>query len=308
MNKADELRAFEATRAASLGLGAPVGMPPGMSPEGAPRLPARLQGLVKSQNAAEIPVEKIRPDPDQPRQEIDPEGLDRLAESMKGRGQLQPVRVRWSDEAGAYIVIAGERRLRAAVQAGLKTLSCVIHDKPVSPAELLAMQLVENALREDLKPVEQARAYQKLMQMNDWSGSQLARELAVAQSAVSRALALLDLPEAVQDQVDAGSLPARTAVEIGKLGDAAEVVALAEATAAEGLSRDQVEATVKARRMGKAQAGPGSKIEFKFDDGGKLSITLPPGTAGLAAVLEMLQRGMKKVRAELKQAGPSQAA
>ena len=99
----------------------------------APAGPDRLQGVARSKNAAEIPVDRIGPDPDQPREEFDAEALGRLAESLKTRGQLQPIRVRWDEEQGAYVIVCGERRWRAAELAGLPTMSCVIVDGPGRP-------------------------------------------------------------------------------------------------------------------------------------------------------------------------------
>jgi ParB family chromosome partitioning protein len=306
MGKLDDLmRAGGANLAGSLGLGqAPAAAPPGMSAAEAQRLPARLQGVAKSKNAVEIAVDKIQRDDNQPREEFDEASLSRLADSLRSRGQLQPVRVRWDEIRSTYVIIAGERRWRAAVKAGLATLSCVIHEGPIDPAEQLALQVVENALREDLRPVEQARAYKKLMALNGWSGNQLAKELAVDQSAVSRSLALLDLPAEVQAKVDAGKLAARAASEIARLADPAEQVALAEQAVAGVLTGGQVAATVKARKLGRAKAEPPAKVEFRFDDSGKVVVTLPPGLAGAAAVVEMLQRALKKAKAEMKAASP----
>ena len=125
--------------------------------------PDRWRGVERSRDMAMIPVAKIDRDPDQPRQEFDEEELDRLAESLRIRGQLQPIRVRWDEGRGVYVVLAGERRWRAARMAGLDKLACVIHEGVLTDEEKLAMQLVENALRADLKPVEQARAYRRLM-------------------------------------------------------------------------------------------------------------------------------------------------
>jgi ParB family transcriptional regulator, chromosome partitioning protein len=305
----DLLRNQGDTMRGSLGSGYTAGIaPPGMSPDQAQRLPARLQGVTKSRNAVDVPTDRIAPDPDQPREDFEPESLERLAESLKTRGQLQPIRVRWSEEAARYIIIMGERRWRAAMLAGISTMSCVIHEAPIAPSELLALQLVENALREDLKPIEQAKAYRRLMESHGWSGAQLARELAVPQPSVVRALALLELPESVQSRVDTGELAPRTAYELSKLPDAAAQVALAEQATTTRLTGDQVAATVKARKAGKITAVPGGKREFKFDDSGKVTISLPPGLDGDAAVMEMLQRAVKKLRAEMKQGQPGQAA
>jgi ParB family transcriptional regulator, chromosome partitioning protein len=310
MGKLDELMKAEGTRAASLGLGAAPGVtPPGMSPADAQRLPARLQGTAKSRNTIEVETDRITPDPDQPRQEFEPGALERLAESLKAKGQLQPIRVRWDDGRGAYIIVLGERRWRAAVQAGLKTMTCVVHEGAFDPGELLALQLVENALREDLKPVEQARAYRRLMDQNGWSGNRLAKEISIDQAAVSRALALLDLPEPIRVQVDAGALPSRTAYEISRLDDPAEQIALAERAAAREITGDEVQATVQARKIGRAgPAAPATRREFKSPEGAKVAVTLPPGASGPEALLAILQWAIRQVRAEMKHAGPGHAA
>jgi ParB family chromosome partitioning protein len=303
MSKLDELMKHQENMDASLGVGyATDNTPLGMSLDHAQRVPARLQGVAKSKNAIEVPVDKIQPDPDQPREEFEAEALERLAESLKAKGQLQPIRVRWDEGRGVYVIIMGERRWRAAVMARLPLMTCVVHEGALDPGEQLALQLVENALREDLRPVEQAKAYRKLMDMHNWSGNRLAKELAIDQAAVSRALALLDLPAAVQAKVDSGELATRTAYEIGKLDDAAEQLALAERAAAREISRDQVQATVKARKIGKpaSAATPSPRREIRFDDGAKIVVTLPPGASGTEAIIEMLRRGIKKLQAELK--------
>ena len=310
MSKLDDLnRTLGANIDQSVGLDKPANsFPPGLNPTQALRPSSREQGVARSKDALVIPIEKIQPDPDQPREEFEPEALDRLAESLKVRGQLQPIRVRWDEGREAYVIIIGERRWRAAVQASLPTMSCVVHDGSVDSGELLALQLVENALREDLKPVEQAKAFRRLMEANGWSGPPRATELAVPPPAVAQALARLTLPDAVQARVEAGALAARTAYEISKLPDAFAQVELAEQAAAGGATCDQVQATVKARRIGKAAAAPAPRREFKYPDGAKVSVTLPPGASGTAAYLEMVQRAAKDLRAELKAAAPDQAA
>lgn len=115
--------------------------------------------MTKSKNAVEIPVEKLHRDPNQPREEFGDDALNRLAESMRTRGQLQPIRVRWDEGRGAYVIIAGERRWRAARMAGMATISAVVVEGDLPAAELLALQLVENCLREDLSDIEQAKAF-----------------------------------------------------------------------------------------------------------------------------------------------------
>lgn len=230
------------------------------SPPGPKPVPTRLQGLIRSSNAAEIPVEIIGPDPSQPREEFDEESLGRLAESLKARGQLQPIRVRWDEGQGKYVIICGERRWKAAGIAGLPTLSCIIVDRPLEAAELLAIQLVENALREDLRPIEQARAYRSLMELNGWSGNQLAKELSIAQPCVVRALALLDLPPEVQDRVEQGTLSPATAYEVSKLPDSRAQTEVAARVVDENMTRAEAIEVVRRAAGTTPQSGKGRGV------------------------------------------------
>src|SRR4051812_28313956 len=173
MSKRDELlRAGGANVVASMGGGRGPELPAGLDPASAIRRPAHLEGLARDKSAARISVDRITADPDQPRRDFDPEELERLAESMRTRGQLQPIRVRWDEGQGRYVVIMGERRWRAARMAGLAELACVVQEGELDPDDRLAVQLVENALRSDLKPIEQAHAYRALMEAKGWSTRQ----------------------------------------------------------------------------------------------------------------------------------------
>ena len=167
---------------------------------------SRYQGIERLKGASEIPVDRLTRDPSQPREIFDEASLQELVESIESLGVLQPVRVRWDEELGMYVIIAGERRLRAAKMAGLKAVPCVIQEGELTESQRLMEQLAENIIRADLQPVEQAKAFRRLMDLNGWSVRQLAREMHIADANVVRALALLDLPEAVQLQVEAGRL------------------------------------------------------------------------------------------------------
>jgi ParB family chromosome partitioning protein len=282
MGKLDELmRSAGANADESMGKGTIIGAgPPAANASIAPT-PARLQGVVKVKNVAEIPLDKIAPDPDQPREEFDPDSIARLAESLKATGQLQPIRVAWREEQGRYTIIAGERRWRAAQLAEMSSVACMIHDSLPTPAELLAMQIIENLQREDLRPIEQARAFRRLMEINGWSARQLARELSLTQSSVARALALLDLPESVQELVEQGTLPAATACEVGRLDRADDQVEIAKQIVSERLTRDEAAEAIRARRAGNpATAAKTVRHEFKLKDGRKVIVGgLPEGYA-----------------------------
>lgn len=205
----------------------------------------KMVGVTRSRDVSEIELDRIVPDPDQPRKEFDPDALERLAESLKTRGQLQPIQVRWSDDAGRYVVLLGERRWRAAQMAGMTKIQCVVRETVLGDDERLSIQLIENALREDLSPVEQARAFRILMDRQGWTGERLADELTVSKSQVAKTLSLLKLPAAVQEQVEQGGLAPSAAYELARLDDPIEQIRLATTATEQGLTRDDVARQVR---------------------------------------------------------------
>src|SRR4051812_22892528 len=164
----------------------------------ASRGPDPFDGRKQLREACAIRLDRIVADPDQPRKEFDPKALDQLAGSLKARGQLQPIRVRWDKGRGVYVVVVGERRWRAARLAGLDTLACVVVSDAPTTAEILEDQLIENAIREGLKPVEQARAFRTLMDCLSLTQQQLAAKLQISQATVSQSLSLLELAASAQ--------------------------------------------------------------------------------------------------------------
>ncbi|MFO0849892.1 MAG: ParB/RepB/Spo0J family partition protein [Gemmataceae bacterium] len=235
-------------------------------------------------NIGRVDVNQVVPDPDQPRVEFTEEALDRLAASIRDKGQLTPIRVRWSAALGKWVIIAGERRWRATRRAGLEAIDCVFVEGELSRGELLSQQLIENLLREDLKPVEEAKAFRELLTLNDWTGKQLADALRVPPSKVTRSLALLDLPEDLQHRVELGELPARSAYEIAKLGDDETRRKLAEAVQGAGLT---VEDTRKAVRTRKGKATPRDRgTREKYAAPGGVVVTVTAGRAVSSSEIE----------------------
>ena len=104
-----------------------------------------------------IEVDRVIPDPGQPRTVFDEEEIQRLASSLRNTGQLHPIRVRWDKDLKQWIIITGERRWRATVAAGLKEIECFFHEGELTALEILEQQLVENLLRKNLSPLEEAR-------------------------------------------------------------------------------------------------------------------------------------------------------
>ena len=220
-----------------------------------------------------LEIDKIAPDPAQPRVEFSAEALERLAASIREQGQLAPIRVRWADELGQWVIVAGERRWRAAKLAGLPTIQCYFQTTELLPSEVLEQQLIENLLREDLKPVEQARAYSTLMEFNGWSGKQVAERLRVPASQVSRALSLLRLPQDIQQRVEDGQIPARAAYELSKLGNVSQQRQLADRAATGNLTHQEAARLVRQRRGKRRDQGRSTKLTFPTEQGWKVMVS-----------------------------------
>ena len=151
----------------------------------------------------ELPVGLVKPNPKQPRTQFDQEALDALAASIESSGVIQPLLVRPLHD-GSYELVAGERRWRAAQQAGLDKVPAVIRDS--EQAERLQAALIENMVREDLNPVEEARACAALIEELDVSKEDLARRIGRSRPAVSNLIRLLDLPDELLDLLKSGEL------------------------------------------------------------------------------------------------------
>ena len=222
--------------------------PPPLRPPGDPfpRETGPDDGRTRARDAGHMELSRIVPDPEQPRKEFTDEAIERLSASLLKHGQLQPIRVRWNAGLGKWVVISGERRYRAAIRAGLKTVACIFAEEGLTPTEVLQEQIVENLLREDLKPIEQARAYRQLMDLHNWTAKELSGELSVSQGAISKSLSLLTLPEDLQVEVDRGALPATTAYEVAKVADPTAQRDVARRIVAEGLTRTAATEVVRA--------------------------------------------------------------
>ncbi len=198
----------------------------------------------------QIPPEDIRPNPFQPRHDFTEESLQSLAESIKQHGVLQPVIVRRA-EAG-YELVAGERRWRASMHLGLPAIPAMVRD--ASEQEMLLVALIENVQREDLNPIERAKAYRDLCARFSLKQEEAAGQLGIDRASLANYIRLLDLPEAVQQLVASGQLTMGHARAIlAAHGDERRLV-LAQRAAAEGLSVRRVEELVAERPKEKKAA------------------------------------------------------
>ena len=194
----------------------------------------------------EIPVSQIRPNPHQPRIVFDEESLVTLAESIRAVGLLQPVLVR--PAGAAYELIAGERRWRAAQRAGLANIPAMV--RSAEDASILEQALIENLHREDLNPLEEASAYQQLIDDFGLTHDDVGQRVGRSRSAVTNSLRLLGLPGPVQAHLASAALSAGHARALLALGDAREQTQLAETIRRDGLSVRATEQEV-ARRLEK---------------------------------------------------------
>ena len=140
-----------------------------------------------------------------------------LAENIREFEMIQPIVVRHEEDSGKFEIIAGERRYRAAQLIGLEEVPCVRVE--VNDGGKAALQLAENVMREDLNPIDEAKAYKEVMELNNWSQPQVARIYGKNKSTISRSLMLLELPEAVQEKVASGAMSANAARELADASD-----------------------------------------------------------------------------------------
>lgn len=202
--------------------------------------------------AQELPVADIAPNPEQPRRRFEPRALKTLADSIRRHGVLQPVVVRHAPPGAAarFELVVGERRWRAAKQAGRRTLPATIQN--TSPDALLELALVENVQRADLNALELAHAFRALADAG-WTQEQMGRRLGLARSSVANHLRLLDLSRDLQEDVETGALSPGHAKALLSLTAPAQRRQLRRRIAAEGLSVRQTEDA--ARRMAPLRRG-----------------------------------------------------
>jgi len=196
------------------GLGALLSSSPSPSPEGE-------TGASKVQ---ELPIDSIVANPRQPRKTFDDNSLHELSRSLKRSGVLQPVVVRRQGQQ--FQIVVGERRWRAAKMAGLSHIPAVVRE--VTDAEALELALVENLLREDLNPMEEAEAYQRLLIEFAWTQEDLGERVGKDRSSIANCLRLLKLPELIQADLRAGRLTMGHARALLSLGSPAEQLKLRE--------------------------------------------------------------------------------
>jgi ParB family transcriptional regulator, chromosome partitioning protein len=189
-----------------------------------------------------LPLARLRPNPEQPRRSFPPESLAELASSLKTHGLIQPILV---EEAGddSYLIVAGERRYRAAVMAGLAEVPVIV--RSFTPEKRLEIALIENVQREDLNPVEEAEAYRGLMLMGGRSQEEVADVVGKSRSAVANSVRILRLPEPVLAALREGSISSGHAKALLSVADPGRRDMLFARIVAEGISVRETEAAAQ---------------------------------------------------------------
>jgi len=237
----------------------------------------------KAIGVMEIPLSDIGPNPFQPRTRFDDDAIKELAASIRATGVLQPVLVR-SKGIDSFQLVAGERRLRAAGIAGLSRIPAIVRD--VDDREMMELALVENIQREDLNPIEEARAYQTLIEKLSMTHDNVSERVGKQRSSITNALRLLGLPPEVQEMVSRGTLSAGHARALLGLESSGDQLAAARYVHTKGFSVRRTEAFVR-RKLRRTHTRPKNHApsglgewEVKLQQRYSTHVSITPGAKG----------------------------
>jgi len=211
-------------------------------------IPETKEEEKRGKKLLELEVEKIKPNPYQPREKYDPQKLAELANSIKEKGLIQPVVVRKTDSG--FELIAGERRLKAAKDVGMKLIPALIMEN-LTKAGMLELTLVENVQREDLNPIEAAKGYQRLLTELGLSQNDVSKRIGKERSSIANTLRLLQLPKSIQKMILEAKLSEGHARAILAVRDPDQQLLLAKRIINQGLSVREVESLVYPEKKAK---------------------------------------------------------
>jgi ParB family chromosome partitioning protein len=250
-----------------------------------------------------VPVSMIEPDPGQPRTSMG--DLADLVASVRDKGILEPILIRRlgtdgakaiDADAKAYRIISGERRFRAALQAGLHEVPAI--EMEVDEDEAIEIALVENLQRKDLTPFEEAEGYRMLAERHQYTQEEIAQAVGKSRSVVAESLALLQIPPRVRDVVQALGITSKSLLlEVLKVEGEAEMIALLERVSQQGLSRDDLRREQRGKEAGGKRRQP---YVFKFraaDKSYNLALTFRQSTVERTDLIKALEQILGDLRA-----------
>ncbi len=240
-----------------------------------------------------IPIENITPNPDQPRQNLG--DLSELVSSIREKGVLEPLLVR--KVGGRYQIIAGERRYRAAIDAGLDEIPCVVRDS--SDAEMMELALVENLQRKDLTPFEEADGLKVLTDSYGYTHEMMAEKLGKSRSSVTETLALTAMPEEVRELCRRADIQSKSVLlEIVRQNSPEKMTLLLERLQKEGSTRAEARRLTKERSTPRGRGRPRHYV-FKYQPKGEgfaLSLQFKKSQVPRAEVIGVLESILEKLR------------
>jgi len=215
-----------------------------------------------------VPIDKLAPNPNQPRTEFG--DLSELIESIREKGVLEPLLVRPSDVGGRYMIIAGERRYRASVEAGLTEIPCIELD--VDDKAVAEISLIENLQRKDLTPFEEADGLQALNSRFGYTHEDIAKRIGKSRSSITETISLATMPSEVRDECRRADIGAKsTLLQIVRQPSVEEMIGLARKIASTGLTRDEARqqrkgspVTLKARQYSYSARDRSFSVTVKF--------------------------------------------
>lgn len=263
--------------------------------------PAKTDEPRETFDATTLPIDSIHPNPDQPRKSIDDAQLSALSESIAEHGIIQPILVK--ADGDGYQIIAGERRWRAAKQAGLQEVPIRILD--VSEEQAMELALVENLQREDLSPLEVALAIQEMITKLDITHEEVAGKIGMSRAAVTNKLRLLQLPKDILDMLDAQDLTEGHARALLSLQDHGKMLEFADIAVERNLSVRQLEEMIRQaemrERIGSAlprRAPEPQEFQDEIDRIGR-TLNLSVKVAGNRKNMGLLIKGLKKWQVQM---------
>jgi len=248
-----------------------------------------------------LPLDQIQTT-SQVRTHFDEEAIQGLALSFKEVGQLQPIRVR--RDGDRFVIVDGERRYRAFLTNGQTAINAIIEEQELGEGDLLQRQLIANCQREDLSPVEKARALKQLMTVTGWNAKQTATSLGMSRAMATRLLSLLNLPAELQHKIERGEIAASAAYELARIGDADQQAELSQQLSNGQLTRDGLAGTLKAAR----NTCPGATVPQIRKNSSRVTAQLGNGWAltmtGTALDLESFISALEELLAKARRVRP----
>lgn len=232
----------------------------------------------------------------QPREHFDEESLTGLAQTMRDIGQHEPIHV-LPLGGDRYTLLTGGRRVRAARKAGWTTIDAIVEEGDLTKGDILIRQIIENAQRVDLTPLEKAKAIDLLMKETGWTATQTAAKLGFSNSTLTKLLSLTSLAEPIQQLVQSCELPATAAYELSRVSDVAQQEKLARQVASGELTRDGLSGAIKARKHSRGRGPSAGAIRVTAKLSGKRSITVSGAALTMESYVAALEELLVRARA-----------